>query len=95
MTVKLFSAYSCLLLQDACRWYTVAVQYITVFLVWQMDLRPLFLNKFCFIIHNFTGFVLYVAGLNRAQHSSAWHFQFIGSSCQQLKKVAGKVTGCC
>lgn len=78
-----FAPFSCLQWQDICRWFLVSPKYITVFPLWQMDLRLLVLNKCRFTIHNFTGFVLYITGLNiLSQNSSAWHFQLIQGPCQ-------------
>lgn len=78
-----FAPFSCLRQQDICRWFLVTIKYITVFPLWQMDLRLLVLNKCRFTIHNFTGFVLYITGLNiLSQNSSAWHFQLIQGPCQ-------------
>lgn len=69
---------SCLRWQDIYRWFLVPIKYITVFPLWQMDLRLLVLNKCRFTIHNFTRFVLYITGLNiLSQNSSAWHFQLV------------------
>lgn len=78
-----FAPFSCLRWQDLCRWFLVTLKYTTVFPLWQMDLRLLVLNKCRFTIHNFTGFVLYITGLNiLSQNSSAWHFQLIQGPCQ-------------
>lgn len=75
--------FSCLRWQDICRWFLVPMKYITVFPLWQMDWRLLVLNKCRFTIHNFTGFVLYITGLNiLSQNSSAWHFQLVQGPCQ-------------
>lgn len=74
---------SCLRWQDVCRWLLVTIKNVTVFPLWQMDLRLLVLNKCRFTIHNFTGFVLYITGLNiLSQNLSAWHFQLIRGPCQ-------------
>lgn len=68
---------------DICRWFLVTLKYLTVFPLWQMDLRLLVPNQCRFTIHNFTGFVLYITGLNiLSQNSSAWHFQLIRGPCQ-------------
>lgn len=75
--------FSCLQWQDIYRWFLVPIKYITVFPLWQMDSRLLVLNKCRFTIHNFTGFVLYITGLNiLSQNSSAWHFQLVQGPCQ-------------
>ena len=75
--------FSCLRWQDIYRCFLVPIKCITVFPLWQMDLRLLVLNKCRFTIHNFTGFVLYITGLNiLSQNSSAWHFQLVQGPCQ-------------